>query len=149
MEPRVRFTDQQLQSLSDFQSWKEGENDAVTLLDYAAYTATPDQLFGYAAVFFREVIEVEGHHFFADAFDQSAYARAKREKPGREIQREMNQLPMSKLLQSADVDDGAARTCAQLVANAWNEVHGAKGLVAEVHGATLQDLSVTLVSGHE
>jgi hypothetical protein len=145
----VRFTDQQLQALSDFQSWKEGEDGPVTLLDYACYTATPDQLFGYAAVFFRQVIEVDHHYFFADVFDEKAHSAQKAQRPGREIQRSMNELRIAKLLENADVDDVAARSCAQLVANAWNEVHGDKGLVAEVHGTSLGDLVVTLVNGHE
>jgi hypothetical protein len=136
--------------LTDFQSWKEGESGEVTLLDYAAYTATPDQLFGYAAVFFREVMEVDGHHYFVDAFDEKAYALLKARFPdGRDIQRALNALPMSRLLQDADIGDGAAVACAQLVASAWTEVHIRKGVTAEVHGTTLEDLSVTLVNLHE
>ncbi len=145
----MRFDDRQLQRLGDFQSWKEGEDAAATLLDYATYTATPDQLFGYAALFFRPLIEVDGHYYFADVFSEEAYARLQPRKSGREIQLEMNELKVSTLLQNADVDDTAALDCAQLLANAWNEVHGRKGVVAEIHGETLGDLVVTLVNGHE
>jgi hypothetical protein len=146
----LRFTDKQLQALGDFQSWKEGEDEPVTLLDYAGFTATPDQMFGYAAVFFRELIEVDGHYFFEDAFDADTYALWKSKlSNGRDIQRVMNALPMSRLLQSADVDATAAAACAQLVADAWNEVHIRRGVTAEVHGSTLEDLAVTLVNLHE
>ena len=145
----MRFNEAQLQTLGDFQSWKEGEDGPVSLLDYAAYTATPDQLFGYAALFFRELREVDGHYYFADTFDEKLYAEWRTGKPGREIQATMNELPMSKLLGNADVDAAAAMACARLVAAAWNEVHGDKGVVAEVHGETLEDLAVTLVNGHE
>lgn len=145
----MRFTEAQLQHLGDFQAWKESEDGAVSLLDYAAYTATPDQLFGYAALFFRQLVEVDGHYFFADSFDEKLYAEWRSRKSGREIQRTMNELPMARLLGSADVDTISAKHCAQLVAAAWNEVHGRKGVVAEVHGATLEDLAVTLVNGHE
>lgn len=145
----MRFTDAQLQHLGDFQAWKEGEDGPASLLDYAAYTATPDQLFGYAALFFRELVEVDGHYFFADSFDEKLYAEWRPRKPGREIQRVMNELPMARLLGSADVDARSAKHCAQLVAAAWNEVHQRKGVVAEVHGETLEDLAVTLVNGHE
>ena len=146
----MRFNGKQLEALTDFQSWKEGESGAVTLLDYAAYAATPDQLFGYAAVFFREVMEVDRHHYFADVFDEKTYAQLKARFPdGRDIQRALNALPMSKLLQNADIDNGAAAACAQLVAAAWTEVHIRKGVTAEVHGTTLEDLSVTLVNLHE
>lgn len=146
----MRFTDEQLQRLGDFQSWKESEDGVVTLLDYASYTATPDQLFAFAAVFFRQVVEYDHHYFFVDAFDQSTYERLKERHPdGREIQRTVNGLPVSRLLQNAAIDDAAARDCAQLIAAAWNEVHGRKGLVAEVHGASFEDLIVTLVNGHE
>lgn len=146
----MRFSENQLQALGDFQSWKEGEDEPVTLLDYAAYTATPDQLFGYAALFFREVIEVDGHCYFADAFDEKSYAQRKLNLPGgRDIQRAMNALPLKKLLQNADIDDASAAACAQLLADVWSEVHGRRGVTAEVHGTTLEDLSVTLVNLHE
>ena len=146
----MRITDAQLQHLGDFQAWKEGEEGPVTLFDYACYTATPDQMFGYAAVFFREVIEVDHHYYFADAFDEQDYARRTALQPDRRaIQRTLNELRVAKLFENADVDDATAKSCAQLLANAWNEVHGDKGLVAEVHGATLDDLFVTLVNGHE
>jgi hypothetical protein len=136
--------------LSDYQSWKEGEDGAATLLDYAAYTATPDQLFGHAALFFRELIEVDAHYYFADAFDRAAYEKARANFPdGRDVQRALNALPMSRLLQNADIDDTAAKNCALLLAAAWNEVHASKGVVAEVHGATLADLYVTLANLHE
>jgi hypothetical protein len=36
-----------------------------------------------------------------------------------------------------------------VLAACWNEVHSAKHVVAEVHGTTLEDLSVTLVDAHE
>ena len=145
----MRFTDAQLQTLGDFQSWQEGEDGPVSLLDYAAYTATPDQLFGFAALFFRELVEVGGHYYFADTFDQKLYDEWHPRKTGREIQATMNELPMSKLLGNADVDTRSAMNCARLLAAAWNEVYGRKGLVAEVHGETLEDLAVTLVNGHE
>lgn len=145
----MRFTEAQLQALGDFQSWSEGEDGPVSLLDYAAYTATPDQLFGYAALFFRELIEVDGHYYFADSFDEKLHTEWRSGKPGREIQATMNELPMSKLLGNADVDSGAAMNCARVLAAAWNEVYGRRGLVAEVHGETLEDLAVTLVNGHE
>jgi hypothetical protein len=148
-EGTLRFNDAQLQALGDFQSWKEGEDGTVSLLDYAAYTATPDQLFGYAALYFRELREVDGHYYFVDSFDQKLYDEWRTRKPGREIQATMNELPMSKLLGNADVDSGAAMNCARLLGAAWNEVYGRKGLVAEVHGETLEDLAVTLVNGHE
>ena len=146
----MRFTEHQLRALSDYQSWKEGEDGPATLLDYAAFTATPDQLFGYAAVFFRELVEVERHYFFADAFDEVTYARLKQQLPdGRAVQRVINELKMATLLQNADIDARAAKSCAELIAAAWNEVHGREGLVAEVHGSTLDDLLVTLVNLHE
>jgi hypothetical protein len=146
----LRFNEKQLQALSDYQSWQEGENGAASLLDYAAYTATPDQLFGYAALFFRELVEVDGHYFFADEFNPEAHAELKtRLQDGREIQRTLNALRIGRLMESADIDDAAAEACAHLVAAAWNEVHGRKGVVAEVHGETLEDLYVTLVNGHE
>ena len=146
----MRFTDTDLRALSDYQSWKEGEEAPATLLDYASFTATPDQLFAYAAVFFRELVEVDGHYFFADEFDASAHAKAKAAlTDGREVQRRLNALPMRRLLQNADIGDAAAKSCAALIAAAWNEVHAHEGVTAEVHGETLEDLVVTLVNGHE
>jgi hypothetical protein len=146
----LRITDQQLRELSDYQAWKEGEEGSTSLLDYATYTATPDQLFGYAAIFFRELVEVDKHYFFADEFDPGAYQKAKEQLPdGRDVQRRLNALPMTRLLQNADIGDAAAKSCAGLIAAAWNEVHAHEGVTAEIHGTTLDDLVVTLVNGHE
>lgn len=150
LERPLRFTEHQLRALSDYQSWKEGEDGPATLLDYAAYTATPDQLFAYAALFFRELVEVDGHYYFADEFDAAVYERAKAELPdGRDVQRRLNALAISRVLQSADVDDAAAKSCAMLIAAAWNALHADEGVTAEVHGETLENLVVTLVNGHE
>lgn len=148
----MRFNEEQVRDLDDFQSWNEGKSsaDRLSLFDYATFKATPDLILALAALFFCELVEVEGHYFIAEKFDASAYDDLKRKlEDGREIQRVMNNLYMSTLLQNAEVTDELAKVCAQVVAAAWTEVHGAKHVVAEVHGTTLEDLAVTLVNAHE
>jgi hypothetical protein len=148
----MRINEEQLRELEDFQSWNEGKAGAerLSLLDYVTLDATPDLLLGFAALFFCELTEVDRHYFIAEKFDAGVYEDWKRRQPdARQIQRAMNNLHMSTLLQNAEVTDSQARVCAQVLAAAWNEVHGAKHVVAEVHGTTLEDLVVTLVNAHE
>jgi hypothetical protein len=148
----MRFNEEQLRELDGFQSWNEGKAGAgrLSLFDYVTFEATPDLLLGFAALFFCELTEVDGHYFIAGKFDAAVYEDWKRRKPdAREIQRAMNNLHMSALLQNAEATDSQARVCAQVIAAAWNEVHGPRHVVAEVHGTTLEDLAVTLVNAHE
>jgi len=148
----MRINEEQLRELDDFQSWNEGKTGAerLPLFDYVTFEATPDLLLGFAALFFCELTEVEGHYFIAEKFDAAVYEDWKRRQPdSREIQRSMNNLHMSTLLQNAEVTDAQAKVCAQVIAAAWNEVHGPRHVVAEVHGTTLEDLAVTLVNAHE
>lgn len=148
----MRINEEQLRELEDFQSWNEGKAaaDRLSLFDYITFEATPDLLLGFAALFFCELTEVEGHYFIAGKFDASVHEDWKRKLADpREIQRAMNNLHMSTLLQNAEVTDAQAKVCAQVIAAAWNEVHGPKHVVAEVHGTTLEDLAVTLVNAHE
>jgi hypothetical protein len=148
----MRFGEEQLRELEDFQSWNEGRTgeQRLSLFDYVTFEATPDLLLGFAALFFCELTEVDGHYFIAGKFDAGLYEDWKRKQPdAREIQRAMNNLHMSTLLQNAEVADSQARVCAQVIAAAWNEVHGPRHVVAEVHGTTLEDLAVTLVNAHE
>jgi hypothetical protein len=148
----MRFGEEQTRDLEDFQSWNEGKTgaDRLSLFDYATFAATPDLLLAFAALFFCELVEVDGHYFIAEKFDAAVYEDWRRKQPdAREIQRVMNNLYMSTLLQNAEVTDAQAKICAQVIAAAWNEVHGPKHVVAEVHGTTLDDLAVTLVNAHE
>lgn len=148
----MRFSEEQTRDLEDYQSWNEGRSaaDRLSLFDYATFAATPDLLLAFAALFFCELTEVDGHYFIAEKFDAEAYVDWRRRQPDmREIQRAMNNLYMSTLLQNAEVTDAQAKICAQVIAAAWNEVHGAKHVVAEVHGTVLDDLAVTLVDAHE
>jgi len=148
----MRFSEEQTRDLEDFQSWNEGRSgtDRLSLFDYATFQATPDLLLSFAALFFCELTEVDGHYFIAAKFDAAVYEDWKRKSPDhREIQRAMNNLFMSTLLQNAEVSDAQAKVCADVIAAAWNAVHGDRHVVAEVHGTTLEDLAVTLVDSHE
>jgi hypothetical protein len=148
----VKISTETTERLSDFRSWNEGkcEADRISLLTYATFVATPDLLFAFASLFFCELVEVEKHYFIKDRFDVRVYEDwKKRLDDPRAIQRVMNHIHISTLLQNADVDEAQARSCAELLAAAWNEVHLRRGATAEVHGTTLEDLSVTLVNLHE
>jgi hypothetical protein len=137
----VRFNEEQLRELGAARH---------SLLDFATLRATPELLMAFAALFFCELIEVEGHYFVAEKFDPRVFDESKtRLTDLREVQRIMNQIQIRTLMQNAEVSDSLARVCAQVIASAWNEVHGPNHVVAEVHGTTLEDLSVTLVDAHE
>ncbi len=146
----MRISETQLAGLDDFHAWNEGKTSAerISLLDYATFNATPELLFAFAALLLCDLIEVEGHYFIADRFNRVFYERWKLQlNDGKSVQRVMNHLHISTLLQNAELTDDLAKSCADLIASAWSEAHAAKGVVGEVHGTTLDDLAVTLVNG--
>lgn len=153
----MKFSTEAIDKLAAYQAWiggpgskSEAGSPCASLQDYAASVATPDLLFAFAALFFCEVIEVDKHLFLKHRFDQRAYEAWKKQlTDARDIQRVMNRTRIATLLQNARVDDAGARACAELLAAAWNEVHIRRGANAEVHGTTVEDLSVTLVNLHE
>lgn len=142
----MKLNDEDLHLLSDFNSWNEGQpQDRISIFDYLCFNATPDLLFGFAALFFCELIKVEGHWFIQSRFDHESYERWKNKGLDVvEIQRVMNHIHIRSLLQQQPLDDSLAMACAQLIKRAWDQVHKEKMMVAEVHGG--EDISVTLVS---
>lgn len=148
----MRISTEALARLSDYQSRNEGRSDSerISLEEYATLVATPDLLFAFAALFFCEMVEIEKHHFVKERFERDVYDDWKtRYDDRRDIQRVMNRMQVSTLFQGAQMDDLLARSCAELLAAAWTEVHVRRGVTAEVHGNTADDLSVTLVNLHE
>jgi hypothetical protein len=148
----MRIPTEALARLPDYQSRNAGRSESarISLEEYATLVATPDLLFAFAALFFCEMVEVEKHYFIKERFERGVYEDWKTRRDDlRDIQRVMNRLQVSTLLQGAQMDDALARSCAELLAAVWTEVHIRRGVTAEVHGTTANDLSVTLVNLHE
>jgi len=145
----MHLTEAQLDRLKDFKEWNEEKppEQRISLFDYATFQATPDLLFGFAALLICDLVEVEGHYFIAARFNASYYDDWKTRLSDKiAIQRVMNHIHLTTILQNADADLQAATDCANLIASVWSEVHASKGVVGEVQGSSLEDLSVTLVN---
>lgn len=145
----MQFVDETLKMLADFQSWNEQKPGAarISIFDYLCFNATPDLLFGFASLFFCELVEIEGNYFIKERFGASAYGDWKKTTTDiRAIQRVMNHVHMRSLFQQQQMTDSLALACANLIAEAWNRVFKEKSLVAEVHGQTFEEISVTLVA---
>jgi hypothetical protein len=145
----MKIPESHLGLLSDFQGWNEGKavHDRITLLDYVSFNATAELLLGFGELYFCELILVDDNYFIESRFDFSIYAKWKASLPDmRAIQRVINHVHIRTLLQSNPVSDELAVACAETIAKAWNEIHRAKSLCAEVHGSVFDDISVTLVA---
>lgn len=137
-----------LHQLGDLQKWKRsGKTVDFRLIDYVFCVGTPDLLFGYAELLVPELIEQDGALFIAERFDQDTYhSWMSRLNDQVAVQRVMNHLHLSSLLQDQEVSDNVAREAAIRIASVWSRVFAEKGLVGEVYGSTLDDLEVSLVA---
>lgn len=132
--------------LANFNEWsKTGPEPAtISLLDYVGFVATPDLLFGFAALFWPDLIVHDGLRFLASGFSAEAYDDWKRTgKAPQEVQRVMNHLHVSTLLQQQVVSDEVAVEAARVIATIWSRTLGPEGLVAEAVGGGLDDAAVT------
>ena len=132
--------------LADFQEWcKTGaDKSPISLLDYVGFVASPDLVFGFAELFCPDLIVHEGLHFLGSGFSADVYEQWLRAgRNPREIQRVMNHVHVSTLLQHQVVSDDVAAEVARVVAAIWSRTLGPDGLVAEVVGSNLDDAAVT------
>jgi len=135
--------DRILDSLADFQSWKQGRRK-FDLIDYAMCTATPDSLCAFLELVDPLLIKHDGHFFLAHQFDLAAYEawHVKLDKIS-EIQKVMNHIHISSLVQDQEVGDGVALHIAQRLAGCWSRTFQHLGLKAECYGSCLDDAQVT------
>ena len=142
----MRFKDGLLSQLQDFQKWSATGAQAgdVSLLDYVGFIGTLDTLVAYAELFFPELVIHDNSRFLASGFSTELYATwAAKGLSSREIQRVMNHVHISTLMQHQYVSDEAAVECARILADLWNRTLGSEGLVAEALGTDLADAAVT------
>lgn len=132
--------------LTDFNEWsKTGpQQHPLTLLDYVGFVATPDLLFGFAALFWPDLIIHDGLHFLASGFSTEVYDQWQRAgKTPCEIQRVMNHVHVSTLLQQQAISDETAVEAARTIAMVWSRTIGPEGLITEAVGGDLDDAAVT------
>jgi hypothetical protein len=143
----MRVKDSVLSQLSDFRAWSEtgATAERISLLDYVGFVAKADTLFAFAELFFPETIVHEGLHFLASGFSTETYlAWVQQGKRPEEIQRVLNHVHISTLLQDQEISDEAALEAARAIAQVWNRTLGPDGMVAEAIGETFEDAAVTL-----
>lgn len=135
-----------VEQLSDFKAWSGtgAQSGEVTLLDYVGFTATPDALFGFAALFQPDLVVHEEHHFLASGFSVKTFDGWRANGFAlRDVQRVMNHLHVAALLQNSEVSDRLAVEAARVIADIWKRTLGPEGLDVAYFGTTLHDAAVT------
>jgi hypothetical protein len=142
----VRIEKSILTQLQDFQRWAStgASSGAASLLDYVGFVGTLDGLFAHAELFYPERVIHNGRQFLASGFTPQLYddwiSRGLRPK---EVQRVLNHVHVSTLLQNQAVTDEAAVEVAKVIAHIWNRTLGPEGVIVESAGATFADAAVT------
>jgi hypothetical protein len=135
-----------MSQLRDYQAWA-AEGAAAgpfSLFDYVGCVATLDGLFAFAELFCPDLTQYAGLHFLASGFSSSTYeAWVRKGMAPREIQRVMNHVHVSALLQQQEVSDEAAVEVARAISEIWSRTLRTEGLVAEASGSTFDDAAVT------
>lgn len=138
--------DSVMSQLHDFRAWSATASapGSISLLDYVGFIATLDSVLAFGALFFPEVTVHEGLRFLASGFSKATYdAWANAGKRPHEIQRVMNHVHVSTLLQEQSVSDEAAIEVARVIAAIWSRTLGHDGLNVEAFGSTFEDAAVT------
>lgn len=135
-----------LSQLANFNAWlKTGSSaEKIDLLDYIGFVATPDLMFGFASLLWPELIIHDGLHFLASGFSPAIYERWKQTGcNAQDIQRAMNHIHVSTLLQNQEISDEVATEAAHLIASFWSRTLGPDGLVVDVVEGGLDQAAVT------
>jgi hypothetical protein len=129
--------------LADFRSWKR-DSQSFDLLDYAGCVLTPDVLISVLSVVEPTLVVHDGEYFLASHFDPATYD-SWLEKLGTKVkvQRMMNHIHISTLLQDQQISDALAVFVAEQIARLWSLVLASKGLIGEASGDSLEDVTVT------
>jgi len=136
-----------LPELKDYQAWRAGKTD-FDLIDYAMCTGTPDALCSFFELTDPDLVVHEGEYFLAHQFKIEVYESWKeRLKSIEEIQRVMNHVHVSSLLQGQEISDAVAKFVAEQLANAWRRAFADRGLTVEAYGTNLHDAQVTFFRG--
>ncbi len=141
----MRPNDVVMSELKDFAAWSQTgvQPGAITLIDYVGFVATPDLLFGFASLFSPDLVVHEGLRFLASGFSVKTYEQwVTQGTAPKEIQRVMNHLHISTLLQQG-ASDAVATETARTIAAIWSRTLGPEGLIAESLGSGIEDAAVT------
>jgi hypothetical protein len=123
---------------------KGSRTTLVSLLDYVGFIATLDMVFAFAELFQPELVVHEGRRFLASGFTQATYdGWVQKGTSPKEIQRVMNHIHISTLIQNQEVSDEAACEAAQAIALIWSRTLGPEGLQVEAIGDDFMDAAVT------
>lgn len=136
--------------LKEFRSWAEsGPNPkSFTLLDYVGCIATMDTFFAFAELFSPEIIVHEGRHFLASGFSIEIYDQwIAAGKSGEDIQRVMNHIHISTLLQDQEITEKVSLEVARVISEIWSKTLSSYGVLTEVIDAGFQDVAVTFYEG--
>lgn len=142
----MRLKDSTLSQLHDYLAWSStgASPGEVSLLDYVGFVATPDSIFAFAELFSPELTVHNGFKFLASGFSLETYnAWEGQGTSPKEIQRVMNHLHISTLLQQQEITDEVAVEAARAIAAIWSKTIGGDELEVEVLGSCLSDAAVT------
>ena len=137
-----------IEQLSDFQAWASTGPTAskIDLLDYVGFIATPDMLFAFGELFRPTLLLHDNNYFIASRFSEEAFKLWKEKlQDASEIQKVINHVHISTLLQQQTISDELAAESATLIATIWSSVFQDKGLVGLAFGETFGDAAVTLL----
>lgn len=146
----MRPNDSVMAQLADFDAWsRSGPQGAeISLIDYVGFVATPDLLFGFASLFWPDLIVYQGLRFLASGFSPALYEQWRgKGLDSREIQRVMNHVHVSTLFQNQQISDETAVEAARILATIWSRTLGPEGLATEAVGSSLDDAAATFFDG--
>lgn len=141
----MRPSESVLKKLLNYQAWVQANLSAPpTLLDYVGFTADPDALFSFAELFCPELVVHEGFHFLASGLAPGTIEGwIAKGLDMRAIQRVVNHIHISSLLQGRQIGDDVAVEAARVIAHIWSRTLAPEGLVAEAFGTDYGEAGVT------
>ena len=131
--------------LEEFQRWRNTEKgESITLFDFAGFIATPDILCGLVALLFPDCLSHRGKFFLANHFSDSLYdSWMEKLDSVAEVQKVLNHVHISTVLQDTDISDELACQFAELLCSAWRRSLRGLELTVESGGAGYDDAYVT------
>lgn len=147
----MKISNKALRLLSDYGEWNSDKSDGneITIFNYLCFNATPDLLFAFASLFFIELISFEGSYFIKERFTKEVFFEwESRLTTHVEIQRVMNHIHVCQLFQHQELQEDVVFESAKLIQKVWNNVFSDLELIAEIHGETVEEVSITLVSAN-
>ena len=132
-------------NLRDYARWRKTDlGGDITLFDYAGFIATPDILCAVFALFNPTCVLYRGGCFLANHFEEASYKTwSDKLNSMVEIQRVMNHVHISTVLQNQEVSDMMACQCTELLGRAWEKSLQEFDVRIESGGSGYDDAYVT------